>query len=144
LPLKLVTSRNAKTKNLYIRGKYLGIAVDKSCGTNKRSVAQAILKRIEKEIELGDYQKPVGPAAPTFLSAAIAYLEAGRRKRYVAKLIKHFGETSLDQIDQTAIDAAAIALHPNASGATRNAAVYTPVSARQRLRDATSRRRRGP
>jgi integrase len=129
LPLKLVTSRNAKTKNLYIRGKYLGIAVDKSCGTNKRSVAQAILKRIEKEIELGDYQKPVGPAAPTFLSAAIAYLEAGRRKRYVAKLIKHFGETSLDQIDQTAIDAAAIALHPNASGATRNAAVYTPVSA---------------
>ena len=129
MPLKLVTSRNAKTKNLYIRGKYLGIAVDKSCGTNKRSVAQAILKRIEKEIELGDYQKPVGPAAPTFLSAAIAYLEAGRRKRYVAKLIKHFGETSLDQIDQTAIDAAAIALHPNASGATRNAAVYTPVSA---------------
>jgi integrase len=70
------------------------------------------------------------------LSAAIAYLEAGRRKRYVAKnevrsgvLIKYFGETPLDQIDQAAIDAAAIALHPDASGATRNAAVYTPVSA---------------
>ncbi len=112
-----------------IRGKYLGITVDKSCGTDKRSVAQAILKRIEREIELGEYQKPVGSAAPTFLSTAIAYLEAGRRKRYVAKLIKYFGETPIDRIDQAAIDAAAITLHPNASNATRNASVYTPISA---------------
>jgi integrase len=56
-------------------------------------------------------------------------LQAGRRKRYVAKLIKYFGETPLDQIDQAAIDAAAVALHPNAGNATRNAGVYTPVSA---------------
>jgi integrase len=127
MPLKIIGPRNSKTKNLYIRGAYLGIRVDKSCG----SVAQTILKRIEREIELGAYEKPkiVAPPSPTFLSAAIAYLEAGRRKRYVARLIKHFGETPLNQIDQTAIDAAAIALHPNAGNATRNAAVYTPVSA---------------
>jgi len=112
LPLKLIASRNSKTKNLYIRGKYLGVSVDKSCGTDKRSIAQAILRRIEREIELGEYQKPPRPSAPTFLSAAIAYLEAGRRKRYVAKLIKYFGETPIDQIDQAAIDAAAVALHP--------------------------------
>jgi integrase len=131
MPIKIIASRNSKTKNLYIRGKYLGVAVDKSCGTYKRSVAQAMLKRIEREIELGEYQKAkfAAPAAPTFLSAAIAYLEAGRRKRYVAKLIKYFGETPLDQIDQAAIDAAAVALHPTAGNATRNAAVYTPVSA---------------
>jgi integrase len=131
MPLKIIGPRNSKTKNLYIRGAYLGIRVDKSCGTNKRSVAQTILKRIEREIELGAYQQPkiVAPPSPTFLSAAIAYLEAGRRKRYVARLIKHFGETPLDQIDQAAIDAAAILLHPNAGNATRNAAVYTPVSA---------------
>ncbi len=131
MPLKIIGPRNSKTKNLYIRGSYLGIAVDKSCGTDKRSIAQSILKRIEREIELGEYQKPkiAAPSAPTFLSAAIAYMEAGRRKRYVAKLIKHFGETPLDQIDQAAIDQAAIALYPNAGNATRNAAVYTPVSA---------------
>ena len=92
--------------------------MDKSSGTDKRSVAKAILKRIEREIELGEYRKAKTRAsAPTFLSAAIAYLEAGRRKRYVAKLIKHFGETPLDQIDQAAIDAAAVALHPNAGNA---------------------------
>jgi integrase len=131
MPLKIIPPRNTKTKNLYIRGTYLRVAVDKSCGTDKQSVARGILKRIEGEIERGEYQKPIeaGGSGPTFLSAAIAYLEAGRRKRYVAKLINHFGETPLDQIDQDAIDAAAVALHPNAGPGQRNAAVYTPVSA---------------
>lgn len=130
MPLKLVASRNSKTKNLYIRGAYLGVSMDKSSGTDKRSVAQTILKQIESEIERGEYGRlKATRASPTFLSAAVAYLEAGRRKRYVAKLIKYFGETPLDQIDQAAIDDAAIALHPNAGNGTRNAAVYTPVSA---------------
>jgi integrase len=130
VPLKLVKARNAKTSNLYIRGAYLGFTVDQSCRTDRRSVAQSILKRIEGEIERGEFGKTIAsPRSPTFLSAALAYLEAGRRRRYVAKLIKHFGETPLDQIDQAAIDEAAIALHPNAGNATRNAGVYTPVSA---------------
>jgi integrase len=47
----------------------------------------------------------------------------------VAALIKHFGETPVSAIDQTAIDAAAFALRPNVSPAMRNRAVYTPVSA---------------
>ncbi len=132
MPLKIIPPRNSKTKNLYIRGTYLGRAVDKSCGTDRRSVARILLKRIEGEIERGEYQvKAVPPkrGAATFMTAAIAYLEAGRRKRYVAKLIKYFGETPLDQLDQDAIDEAAAALHPNAGPGTRNAAVYTPVSA---------------
>ena len=128
MPLKLIASRNSKTPNLYIRGTYLGIRVDASCRTNRRSVANAILKRIEGEIERGEYGR-VRVTSPTFLSAARAYLEAGRRKRYVAKLIRHFGETPLSEIDQDAIDDAALALHPNAGPGTRNAAVYTPVSA---------------
>jgi integrase len=133
MPLKIIPPRNAKTRNLYIRGTYLGVAVDQSSGADKQSVARKILKRIEQQIERGEYrtQRSVeaNQVGPTFLSAAITYLEAGRRKRYVAKLINYFGETPLDQIDQDAIDAAARALHPNAGAATRNAAVYTPVSA---------------
>jgi integrase len=128
LPLKISATRHSQTKNLYIRGTYLGVSVDQSSGTNKRSVAAIVLKRIEREIELGEFRK-AKPKSPTFLDAAVRYLEAGRRKRYVARLIKHFGETPLDQIDQAAIDAAAASLHPNAGNGTRNAAVYTPVSA---------------
>ena len=56
-------------------------------------------------------------------------MEAGRRPRYVARLIKHFGATPLAEIDQAAIDAAAIELFPNATPGTRNTCVYTPVSA---------------
>jgi integrase len=132
MPLKLVQARNAKTKNLYIRGTYLGIAVDKSCRTNRRPVAQSILKRIQGEIERGEYPpREAAPRAnePTFLSAALAYMEAGRRRRYAAKLIKHFGETPLSEIDQGAIDRAAIELYPGVMPATRNTCVYTPMSA---------------
>jgi integrase len=132
MSLKLVQGRNAKTKNLYIRGTYLGIAVDKSCGTDRRPVARSVLKRIEEAIERGEY--PPREAAPravgaTFLSAALKYMEAGGRRRYVAKLIKHFGETPIFEIDQVAIDAAAVEIYPGVTAGTRNACVYTPVSA---------------
>src|SRR5947209_3038380 len=124
MPLKLIPPRNAKTKNLYIRGAYLGIRVDKSSGTPRRSVALAILKRLEGEIERGEYPPRDQAAAdreqqPTFLSAALAYMEAGGSRRFVGELIKHFGETPLAEVDQAAIDAAAIALHPHAGPATR-------------------------
>jgi integrase len=132
MPLKLVPPRNGKGPNFTIRGSYLGVAVDKSSGTHKRSIALGVLRKLELAIERGEYppkQVATGDQERTFLSAAVAYLEAGRRSRYVARLIKHFGATPLDQIDQAAIDDAAIALLPNVAPSTRNAAVYTPVSA---------------
>jgi integrase len=132
MPLKVVPPRNKKTKNLYIRGAYLGVHVDKSSGTHKRSVAGSILKSLEAQIERGEYpprESAHRPDEPTFLKAAVAYLEAGRRRRYVAKLIKYFGEAPLSEVDQAAIDKAAIELHPNVTPATRNTQVYTPISA---------------
>jgi len=132
MPLKLVRPRSGKSPNWTIRGTYLHIYVDKSCGTHQRSVARAILKDLKGRIERGEYP-PHGPEAqpnaPTFLTAAVTYLEAGRRPRYVARLIRHFGETPLTEIDQAAIDKAAVALHPAATPATRNCGVYTPVAA---------------
>jgi integrase len=106
--------------------------VDKSSGTHQRSVARAILNDLKGKIERGEYpprESKVQPSTPTFLSAAVAYLEAGRRPRYVARLIRHFGEKPLSEIDQAAIDAAAVALHPSAQPATRNTCVYTPIAA---------------
>jgi integrase len=132
MPLKLVAPRKGKSPNYTIRGHYLGIAVNTSSRANKRSVALSELKKLERAIEQGNYPPKQASARDrerTFLSAAVAYLEAGRRPRYVARLIKHFGTTPLDQIDQAAIDDAAITLLPNVSAASRNAAVYTPVSA---------------
>lgn len=131
MPLKLVEPRKGKSPNYTIRGSYLGVAVNESSGTDKRSVARAILARLEQAIESREYppRQVAAGGERTFLKAAVEYMEAGRRPRYVARLIKHFGATLLAEIDQAAIDAAAIELFPHATPGTRNACVYTPVSA---------------
>ena len=130
MPLKLKEPRQGKTPYYSVRGTYLGIYVDKSLGTSKRSVALRLIAELEGKIERREYPEPApDPQQPTFLSAAVAYMEAGGSRRYVAHLLKYFGEMPFKDIDQAAIDAAAIALHPNVKPATRNAYVYTPVSA---------------
>src|SRR5215467_679027 len=132
MPLKLKEPREGKSPNYSIRGTYLGIYVDKSCGTDKRSVARDQLKRLEQAIERGEYpprEAPTRREQPTFLGAAVAYMEAGHSPRFVSALIKHFGEKPLPEIDQSAVDEAARAIHPNAGPATRNRQVYTPISA---------------
>jgi integrase len=134
MPIRIVKARNKKTKNLYVRGTYLGVTVDRSCRTTKRSVARQLRADIEAAIERGEY--PARQKAParseqqlTFLSAALAYLKAGKRKRYVNKLIRYFGEKPVVEFDQATIDAAAVALYPGCTGGTWNACVYTPISA---------------
>jgi integrase len=56
-------------------------------------------------------------------------MRAGRSKRFLAPLLKRFGDTPLSGIVQAEVDAAAIALYPRASAPTRNRQVYSPVSA---------------
>jgi len=130
MPLTLRPPRKGKTPNYEIRGSYLGVAVERSTGTPKKSVAKRELDKLVAAIERGEYpQKPKAADAPTFLSAAVAYMKDGGSRRHIKELIQHFGETPLDDIDQAAIDAAAARLHPNVTPATRNRAVHTPVSA---------------
>ena len=107
MPLYLRRPRKGKSPNWEIRGSYLDVVVERSAGTPKKSVAEQQLKRLEGQIERGEYPpKPLDTGAPTFLSAAVGYLKAGRRRKYVGPLIKHFRETPLAEIDKAAIDAA--------------------------------------
>jgi integrase len=129
MPLKVIPPRSGKSPNYTIRGSYLGVAVDRSAGTSKKAVAEQQLKKLELAIERGEYPEKPKQQAATFLSAAVAYMKAGRSRRYVGKLIQYFGEIELTAIDQAAIDAAAVAIYPNVTPATRNVAVYTPVGA---------------
>jgi hypothetical protein len=123
MPLRLIPPRKGKTPNWGIRGTYLKVAVDRSSGTHRKAVANRVRQQIERAIERGDYPAPrPSPDAPTFLSAAVAYMKAGRSPRYIGKLIEHFGETPLAEIGQAEIDAAAIAMYPSVTPATRTAA----------------------
>ncbi len=84
--------------------------------------------------------KDAAPAGPTFLAAAMDYLDAGGDDRFLghfdpvkkvwsAGLISHFGDKTLAEITQQDIDRAAVALYPQAGAPTRNRQVYTPMSA---------------
>lgn len=136
MPLKLIPPRAGRSPNWRIRGTYLKVYVDESAGTPDKKIAAEKLRKIRREIECGEFS---ARNEPTFLSAAIGYIEAGGESRFLGSynedtgkwsgLIAHFGETALSRIDQAAVDGAAAKLFPNASGATRNRQVHTPVSA---------------
>jgi integrase len=126
MPLKLIPPKPGRSPSYYVRGTYLGTHVNRSVGTGDRKVAARILGKWKEEIERGAYSRPDDP---TFASAALGYMQAGGERRYVAPLLNHFGEAMLATIGQAEIDAAAIALYPNASAQTRNRQVYTPMSA---------------
>lgn len=133
MPLKLRPPRKGKTPNFEIRGTYRRVHVEVSSGTHKRSDALKELKRITDIIdECGQYPAP-SPAPrtgePTFLSAAVTYMQSTSQRRYIATLIKHFGETPLADMTQDAIDKAALAIAAHVVPATRTKYVYAPVSA---------------
>ncbi|MGE0565820.1 MAG: tyrosine-type recombinase/integrase [Pseudolabrys sp.] len=126
MPLKLVPPRKGKTPYWSVRGTYLGQYVDRSTKTGKRSIAGKILKRWEQDIERGEFAVR---GEPDFASAAISYMKAGGERRFLTPLINHFGQTPLRKIRQLDIELAADTLYPNASPATQNRQVYSPVSA---------------
>lgn len=133
MPLKTIPPREGKTKNWSIRGTYLGVYVDRSSGSPRKSVAKRKLTEIQGQIERGEFS---GAAKDTFLGAAIAYMKGGGEKRYLKPLIDYFGAEPIARIDQAAIDQAAAKLYPpgvtedaTPHNATLNRQVYTPVSA---------------
>jgi integrase len=126
MPLKLVEPRAGASKYWRVRGTYLGVSVNRSTQAVSRSVAAKVLKEYETEIERGRFAKKIGP---TFAEAGVRYLREGKDPRFVDRLLDHFGETPLAEIDQRAIEDASHALLPGVTPATRNRCVFTPMSA---------------
>jgi len=126
MPIRLAPPRPGKTPNYSIRGTYYGITVDRTAGTPDRKKATKFLNKVKLDIERGEYAPK---DAVTFAAAALSYIRTGGEDTFLRPLTEHFKETPLMHIDQAAIDDAAAALYPNATPATRNRQVYTPVSA---------------
>ncbi len=113
--------------NWTARGTYLGVTVERSLGTGDKRQAAALLAKLQIEIFEAHVR---GPAVqvPTFAEAALMHMKKTGARRFMAPLLRYFGDTPIDRIDQRAIDAAAEALYPNGAPATRNRAVYSQVS----------------
>lgn len=126
MPLKLVAPRPGKTPYWYVRGTHLGHRVNRSTGLGDRRKAQRALEQIREDIE----RSALEPARRnTFAAAALSYMQGGGERRFIAPLLTHFGDLALTRLDQAAVDRAAVELYPDATPATRNRAVYTPISA---------------
>lgn len=126
MPLKLKPPRPGKSPNYSVRGTYYGVRVDRTAGTSDKAKARKFLERIKADIESGAYTPP---GAMTFAGAALSYLRAGHSKRFIEPLANHFAVLPIASIKQADIDHAAHSLYPDATAATRNRQVYTPVSA---------------
>jgi integrase len=126
MPIKLIDPRAGKTPNFSIRGTHHGQYVDRTTGTADRKKATKYLNKVRDEIERGVFT-PKGSV--TFAKATLSYLRNGGEDTFLGPLVDYFGEAPLLDIDQAAIDEAAHFIYPNASPATRNRQVYTPVSA---------------
>jgi integrase len=126
MPLKLIPPRQGWSPFFRVRGTYLGVYVDRSTKTGQRGQAAKMLAKWQREIERGEFTTP---GEPTFASAALGYMKAGGERTYLHPIIAYFGNRPLSRIGQADIDAAASAMYPGRSPATRNRQLYTPVSA---------------
>ena len=125
MSLRLV--RRPRSPNWIIRGTLRKIRIEESTGTDNKKFAEEIRAKRESEILA---QSVYGRrATATFAEAALSYLENGGNKRFLDKVLEHFGTTALAKIDQDVIDKGARKIYPNVSAATRDRQFYTPTSA---------------
>jgi len=126
MPLKLF--RRSKTGPYHIAGTVAGCLIRESTFCYTRIQADAFRHRRESEIlERHAFGKS---ATLTFFEAALAYIQAGGEERFLEKIADHFGpDKRVADLDNAALQQAAIAIYPTAAPATINRQLIGPVSA---------------
>jgi integrase len=117
-------------------GKIARVRIEESTHeTGKVAAARAADRLWEFYSEQAYRPKP--KPSPTFTDAAITYVESKnpskRNRQLLAKLVAHFGETPIDQIDQAAVAEAAHRIYAGATPSTHVRAVFAPVTTVLRL-----------
>lgn len=126
MPLKLHPPKAGRSPYWRIRGTYLGTYIDQSTRSTDRRFAAQRLKQIREQVERGELRPASGP---TWDEAVTSYLQAGGDPRFINKLLDYWKSEPLVNITQAGVDACAATLYPDASFATRNRQVYTPILA---------------
>lgn len=127
MPLKLIPPTPRRNKVYRIRGTYRKVYVDETTETAIKAKAEALRKDWEARIERGEFSRE---PELTFAAAASSYLDAGGQTNFIKPITNYFGPKKIaSKITQAVVDAAAVALYPAATPATRNRQVYTPISA---------------
>ncbi len=130
MPWYLVAPRTGKTPYWYVRGKYLGHAINCSTGTGEAVAARRILKTWREQAERGEFgcrEAEPKTGTVTFPVAAEAYMLSGGDGQYLEPILLRWPSKPIADIDQIALDTIATGLYPKGTPQTRNRQVYTPV-----------------
>lgn len=123
--LKLVKRKGSES--WYIRGTVHGQGIFESTGTSDREIAELHLKKRTWELERREIFGE--EATITFAEAALAYMNAGGEKRFMAPILVRIGKTALKDLSQSVIDNEGADAYPTASKATRRRQWYGPIGA---------------
>lgn len=95
-----------------------------------RNAAVEAARNLYREAwDSGNAESPANPIV-TFAEAARLYVGAGGEKRYLNKIVEHFGrDLAIAAIDTLAIERAAIAIYPNVKADTVRRQVRVPIRA---------------
>lgn len=125
MPLKIYR-RKGSTVWSY-RGTVAGRRRRGSTGTSDKETAERIASEVENKIHkrhLDGIEE-----ALTFPKAAAIYLNGGKPTRFIAKLVKYWGDAKVADITTGGVKQAAIDIYPGAKASTRNRQVIVPMLA---------------
>jgi integrase len=125
MPIKLYRRKGGSV--WHYRGTLTGHRLRGTTGTSDKETAT----RIASEIENKFYKRGLdGPKdALTFPKAVVLYLGAGKSDRFIAKLVQHWRDAKLADMNAGAIRQSAIDIYPGAKNSTRNRQVIVPTQA---------------
>lgn len=123
IQMSVKLARRKGSQSWYIKGVWRGQRIFESTGTGDKELAKTILQKREAELVAGERR------GHTFSGAVISYRQAGYSDRFLAPLVIHFKDRPLSEINQAAVDEAAVVLYPEATASTRSRQVHTPMSA---------------
>lgn len=127
MPFELKEPRAGKTQYWSVRGTLNGRRFERSTKALSRKEAQAILDGWIERGELSD-DGNTGDVK-TFAQAALDYINHHKDEPRIAKVAGYFGDTPCSEIDNKAIQDAAVALFPRGTPQNRNREATTPISA---------------
>lgn len=125
----LTLSRRPKSPYWYARGTVNGVRVERSTGETTKPEARKKLADILQEVQAQTQAAPTDWRDITFADAMTAYLDNGRDTRFLDRLLEHFQETLLGDIDNASMSRAANAIYPDRAAATIRRQLYVPVKA---------------
>lgn len=123
----LTLTKRPKSPYWIARGTINGVRVERSTGETSKAEARKKLPSIIQELQTAPVTRDW--RAMSFAAAMVAYVDSGKDTRFLDRLLEHFKETALGDIDNVAMARAANALYPGRAPATIRRHLYVPVSA---------------